>query len=325
MAKFMLVTAAILLIATTLSAEESSLAASSGPGRYEITDGSTRPIVIPFTVHKGKPLLTLEINGQPATLMIDNGVLWDPVWLFGSPLVDVLDLKPVDDYSIGGAGEGDPTQAYSSSDLTLSFEGIVFYEQPVLVSPPAAGFADMFPGVDGQLCNTFFKHFVVEFDFIENNMILHPPDQFDYDGEGSILPLIENESGTHAVPFSFTLLNGQRYSDRVDVDFGGIYPLKIALNNAFNIQLSETVESTHSYGAQGKSTEFRGEIKSMTIGNYTFDSPIAYFGDGKTSRIHPDSLGVIGLPLFMKFDIVFDYINNRLYLDANARFDEPFE
>jgi len=34
-----------------------------------------------------RPLMDLEINGTSATLMIDNGVLWDQVWLFGSPLV----------------------------------------------------------------------------------------------------------------------------------------------------------------------------------------------------------------------------------------------
>ena len=105
----------------------------------------------------------------------------------------------------------------------------------------------------------------------------------------------------------------------------GVYPLKIALNNKFNIKLPAEVESTSSYGAQVKSTEYSGKIESMTIGKYSFKHPTAYFGDETTSRIHPDNLGVIGPRLFMKFNIIFDYLNNRLYLDPNINFEDPFE
>ena len=269
--------------------------------------------------------MELEINGKPATLMIDNGVLWDEVWLFGSPLVEKLQLKPIEESEIGGAGEGDPTEAYTSDNLTLKFPNIVFYEQPVLVSPPAAGFARIFPGADGQLCNTFFKHFIVEFDFIKNEVILHNPEHFEYAGKGSVLDMQANESGTYSIPFSFTMLSGKTYTDRVDIDFGGIYPLKIALNNKHNIELPSNVKETASLGAQGKVTEYSGKIRSMSIGKYSFDNPTAVFGDERTSRIHPDNLGVVGLPLFKKFDIIFDYFNNRLILEPNKNFEAPFE
>jgi hypothetical protein len=276
-------------------------------------------------MHNGKPLMQLEINGHKGTMMIDNGILWDQIWLFGSPLVTELNLKPTEESSIGGAGEGEPTAAYTAENLTLKFDDIIFYEQPVLVSPPSAGFAGMFPGADGQLCNTFFKHFIVEFDFITNQVILHRPEQFQYTGKGSVLDMELNKSGTHSIPFKFDMPDGKIYNDRVDIDFGGIYPLKIALNNKHNIQLPENVNEKYSYGAQGKIIEYTGEIKSMTIGKYTFKNPIVVFGDEKTSRIHPDNLGVIGLPLFIKFNIIFDYINNKIYIDPNDNFDKPFE
>ena len=298
---------------------------TSGPGTFEILGEADEPTRIPFRMHNGKPLMDLEINGKLATLMIDNGILWDQVWLFGTPLVEELQLLPLEESTIGGAGEGDPTQAYTSDNLTLKFEDIVFYEQPVLVSPPAAGFARMFPGADGQLCNTFFRHFIVEFDFIENEIILHDPTRFRYDTTGIVLDLQANESGTFSVPFSLTMPDGETYTDRVDIDLGGIHALKIALNNDHNIELPSDVEETSCYGAQGMASEYRGKIRSMTIGNYTFDNPIAVFGDERTSRIHPNNLGVIGLPLFMKFRIIFDYFNNRLYLEPNENYGTPLD
>lgn len=251
--------------------------------------------------------------------------MWDQIWLFGSPLVDALNLKPVEESTIGGAGEGDPTVSYTSSNLILKFKDIVFYEQPVLVSPSESGFSRMFPNVDGQLCNTFFKHFIVEFDFIRNEIILHKHDQFQYNGSGITIDMKANNSGTYSIPFSFEMLNGKVYNERVDIDLGGIYPLKIALNNKHNIELPFDTKETFSYGAQGKASEFMGKIRNMTIGKYKFNNPIAIFGDEKTSRIHPDNLGVIGLPLFMKFNIIFDYFNNRIYIEPNKNFANPFE
>jgi len=223
----------------------------TGPGSFTIHTDANLPVRIPFVMHNGKPLMDLFINGKKATLMIDNGVLWDQVWLFGSPLIVDLKLKPIEEGSIGGAGEGDPTQAYTSENLTLEFEDITFFEQPVLVSPPAAGFARMFPGADGQLCNTFFKHFIVEFDFIKNEVILHDPKQFTYSLEGSELDIHKNDTGTHSIPFTLTMLDGKTYTNNIDIDFGGVYPIKIALNSKYNIKPPEDAEETFSYGAQG--------------------------------------------------------------------------
>ncbi len=324
---FLMITA-ILFFGITLNAQNttnSDASKTKGPGSFKILKNDNSPIKIPFKMHRGKPLMELEINGKKATMMIDNGILWDEIWLFGSPLIEELQLKPIEETTIGGAGEGDPTQSYTSKNLILKFQDIIFYEQPVLVSPPIAGFAKMFPGADGQLCNTFFKHFIVEFDFIHNEVILHDPKQFKYNGNGSVLNMVENESGTHSIPFTFTMLDGKTYSDRVDIDFGGVYPLRIALNNKHDIQVPTEVKETSSYGAQGKTSEFSGKINSMTIGKYTFDYPPVIFADEKTSRIHPDNLGVIGLPLFMKFNIIFDYFNNRIYCEPNKNFNNSFE
>ncbi|MCK5879522.1 MAG: hypothetical protein KAH24_07075 [Holophagae bacterium] len=302
------------------TSDKTQASKAGGPGTYKILKKTKGPVIIPFRMHNGKPLMDVEVNGRKATMMIDNGILWDEVWLFGSPLVKELQLKPIEKSTIGGAGEGDPTEAYTSSNLTLKFKNIVFYEQPVYVSPPAAGFTRMFSGADGQLCNTFFKHFVVEFDFIKNQVILHDPDTFQYKGKGIVLDMQENDSGTHSVPFSFIMLDGKAYSGQVDIDFGGVYAFKIALNNKLDIQLPSDVKAVFSYGAQGKGKEYMGRIKQMTIGQYTFKTPKVFFGAEKTSRIHPGNLGVLGLPMFMEFEIIFDYIHNKIYIEPNKNY-----
>lgn len=317
----LLLTTTLLLTSIMLNAQNPDTLVVTGPGTYKILIDEKDTIKIPFKMHNGKPLMELEINGKKATMMIDNGVLWDEIWLFGSPLVEELQLKPIGTATIGGSGEGDPTQAYISTNLTLKFEDIVFYEQPVLVSPAAAGFSGMFPGADGQLCNTFFKHFIVEFDFINNEVILHRPEQFKYSGGGCVLDMSSDGIGTYSVPFALETLDGKVYNDRVDIDFGGASPLKIALNTKHAISLpSDAKKTNNSYGVQGKILDYKGKIKSMTIGDYKFDNLTVKFEDEET-----DNLGVIGLPLFLKFNIIFDYFNNKIYLEPNDNFHKPFK
>jgi hypothetical protein len=72
-------------LAKSETADSSIPIESTGPGSYEILKKSIGPVRTPFRMHHGKPLLDLEINDKPATMMIDNGILWNQVWLFGSP------------------------------------------------------------------------------------------------------------------------------------------------------------------------------------------------------------------------------------------------
>lgn len=289
------------------------------PGYYKVLINENDTIKIPFLMHKKKPLMELEINGKKATLMIDNGVLWDQVWLFGSPLVKKLGLKPITNPD-NGSSSISSTSLYSSNNLKLAFKDIIFFEQPVLISPTAAGYYRMFPYADGQLCNTFFKQFIVEFNFIQNVIILHNPKKFKYTGKGCILDMQLNEIGSYSIPFMITMKDGKVYKDRADIDLGGIYSFKVSLNTAHDIKPPLDAKSRPCFAG----TEYSAKIESMTIGDYTFRLPNVVFGDEKTFRVYPKNLGMIGLPLFMKFNIIFDYFNNKIYLEPNENFNNAF-
>jgi len=84
-----LIIAMVMIVQTT---KAQNMEPEKGPGSYKILTGEDKPIRIPFKMHYGKPLLNLKINGEESTLMIDNGVLWDEVWLFGSSLVESLSI-----------------------------------------------------------------------------------------------------------------------------------------------------------------------------------------------------------------------------------------
>lgn len=228
--------------------------------KYQILKRGDESISIPFKMKNNKPVFDLMVNNIKATLMIDNGLLWDPVWLFGTSLVNELQLTSVQADSTINLSENDPTFSEAATNLTVQFEDIVFFEQPVIISPPEAGFVRMFPGVDGQLSNTLFKHFIVEFDFINQKVILHNPKDYKYKGNGNVLDMTLTETGTHAVPFSLVMPDGKVYNDKVDIDFGGIHQLKIALNETNQIELPDNVEEAKGIRFKGVSPEYKGKL-----------------------------------------------------------------
>ena len=151
-------------------------------------------------------------------------------------------------------------------------------------------------------------------------MNLHNPKKFNYKGKGCILDMQLTETGTYSVPFKITTEDGKVYKDRADIDLGGIYPFKVALNTAHAIQAPSGAKERPAFGG----TEYFAKIENMTIGDYTFEQPTVVFGDEKTARVHPKNIGMIGLPMFMKFNIIFDYFNNKIYIEPNRNFNKPF-
>lgn len=285
-----------------------------GPGTYKILNNSKFPIRIPMEMHNGKPRMALEINGKKAFLMIDNGIMWDEVWLLGSPLVKEIGLKSEEQVQVGGSGSGEMTKAFTSQNLTLKFSDIIFYDQPVIVSDESEGFTAAFPGTDGQLCNTFFKHFIVEFDFVSMNILLHKPEEYKVAEKCVILDMKLEPNGHHSVPVTVVMNDGKEYKYRTDIDFGEINLMRLALNNAFNFKVPANAVQVKSYGVQGEMIDYETTIREIRFGEMVIKNPKVVFTDVQYSSIYPENLGVIGQPCFMQFNTAFDYINNKIYL-----------
>jgi len=71
------------------SQEEFSMEA---PGRYELI-GENDKVEIPFEIHDGDILIKPQINGVPTRMYVDNGVLWDQLFFFGSDILDTLNFE----------------------------------------------------------------------------------------------------------------------------------------------------------------------------------------------------------------------------------------
>ena len=292
------------------------------PGSYTI-DGDIRPVVIPFEYYGMNLMVDAEMGGTPIKMLIDNGVMWDELWFYTSDLTDALGVEYEQAVEVTGAGEGEGMDSYTASDVSIRFGDIQFTHQPAIITPEDQGIAAMFPGMAGQLCGCFFKHFVTEFDFDGQNVILHDPATYEYDGNSIAVPMTRDESGSYSIPVTLGIEGGHMVDVDIFIDLGGVNVAHLVIDEEAGILRPDSECILLGYGASGPIHGYRGKLKSLTVGGYTLIDPPTVFTEAPQGGDNTNV--IIGLPAFQRFTVVFDYFRELLYLEPNSHFDEPYE
>jgi hypothetical protein len=291
------------------------------PGRYSILN-DVDSITLPFHYFGNKFVLNAEMNGKEIKMMVDNGVIWDELLFFGSSLVDSLGMKLEEEVNVIGAGEENGEQSYTASGVSIKFNEIEFFDQKAIITKKGDGLSMSFPGICGQVCGAFFKHFITKFNFDDSTITLYKPEKFHYIGSGKILNMKRDSIGAYSIPVKLNLQGKNEFNYELFIDLGGIFPVSLALNS--KIQMSEFENTSPiilGYGASGKISGYKGKITVIKLADYELKDIFSVFVKGKGDEDNTST--TIGLPLLNHFNLIFDYFNEKLYLEPNSKFSEP--
>jgi hypothetical protein len=183
----------------------------------------------------------------------------------------------------------------------------------------------MWEGTDGQVSGTFLKHFVVDINFDTMVMTLIEPGKFRYKGAGIEVPMKPIADGSWSIPGTIELADGRRVALDLVMDLGYNDYLQIDPREAHTIAMPvRALEASLGFGVQGETRGYIGRVRAIEIGKYRLP-------DLLTSFVAPDDKGevraeaMIGLGLFSRFNIIYDYPGHRMFLEPNRRFTEPSE
>ncbi len=294
-----------------------------GPGSYrlESEDGTVR---IPFEMYRNDIRMIAEINGQTVRLLIDNGYLWDDLLFFGSPRVDSLNLVRTDQGDVSGGGEGDPVLADFSENVTVLFPGLEFKGQRAMITHYDPNRQNAWEGAEGQVSSAFFKHFVVGINYDEGIITLTEPNRFHYEGPGEVLPLIPLEQGAWAIPATIELMGGRLIKTDLMMDLGDGSALSLFVDGPHKIAAPDKAITTClGYGMQGPIMGSFGRVQSLTLGDYRVNNLLSAFVDGENENDYAEMM--VGMPVFSRFNLWFDYPGRRLIIEPNRRYGEPME
>ena len=128
-------------------------------------------------------------------------------------------------------------------------------------------------------------------------------------------------------PVTITLPDGEQFTGRVMFDSGGFFTLLVSIGyNKFH-GLSQKLPNRTLRKMQGlnaTNTEERAAIKGMRFNGFELgEMPIDLTINDK-AEASDGYLGMIGIEIIQKFNIILDYADKKIYLKPNSGYQKPF-
>lgn len=279
---------------------------------------------IPLDIDNNIIRLEVSVNdSKPLKFIFDTGA---SLSVIGSRQAAELGLKPHGKFH-GNATGGKVSGTYTK-DVSLGVQGAevsdLLLAMLPLNTPPGFEF-------DGVIGCDFINRFVVEIDYPNKLINLYDPQKFTYSGTGEIIPLLWRPRKTPLVRTEIIL--EKRVVPIVaylEVDTGADDALTINSPFVRKHKLTEAVSITNrstSHGA-GESEQklLVGRVKAIRLGNITMlNPPIGLSQDTEGAGASKKNDGLIGGEIFRRFKVILDYSRQRMILEPNKNFDDPYE
>jgi Aspartyl protease/PDZ domain len=229
----------------------------------------------------------------------------------------------------GGAGPA-VYEVARSSGLTISLGGFKTEDQTADVISLDSIAAQVGRPLDGLVGVDLFLRYVVEINYVGNEVTLHDPETYTYSGAGESIPL-KLRNGHFFVPAKVQMPGHPRLEGQFLVDTGGVM-VSAVLTTPFaqskNLPASnqKTILDRSLSGLGGETRVLISRATSFTLGNRSIRAPLIYVSqDTGGALASSDYEGLIGSEILRRFKVVFDYPRSRLILEPNAHYAEPVE
>jgi len=270
----------------------------------------TNSVSLPFEFVNGRILVPIRVNGSdPMALMLDTGY---SINMLSGEVADKLGLKRAGQITIVGIAGEEKADVFEG--VTYNLPGATY--SPRRVAALAAGYQRRWRKRDGILGAGFFRRFVVEIDPVTKKVLLHEPDTFRYSGGGEVIPFKFNGS-TPVVDGDVIVSDRGPIRGRFEIDTGCDGGLCLGSDFVEANKILEATGGTRSgqrTGVGGDTNTKIGRVPQFRLGDLTVEKPLAnFFLEG--SPVDAGYSGHIGMDVFRRFKVIFDYSRQRLIFE----------
>jgi len=273
---------------------------------------------IPFELVRNLIVIKLKINNRgPYNFALDTGVGY---MLITEPsLIDSLDLESKRTVKIHGLGEGNDFEAYITSPLKIDLNRVLSSNVNAAVFTKDHFGLSAYAGrtIHGLLGFEFFSQLAVKINFADKRLVVSAPKDMKYYKRAAKIP-IHIEDRKPYLTTNVTFADGTTRQSKLVVDLGAGHFISMEhLSDRDKLQ-PKHIRANLGIGINGPVSGYLSRIKSVELGKYVVKNVIAAFPDnGKTPT---DTLrdGNLGIGLLKKFNVIFDYPDNVLYLKPGS-------
>ncbi len=280
-------------------------------------DGGTAS-TIPFELLNNHIYVQVELDGKgPFRMLCDTG----GANIVTPELAKKLGLES--EGALQGRGVGEKSEDVGLTKVESLRIGDVTLKDQVFAVFPLAALARV-EGVpfDGLVGYEIFKRFVVKVDYQASRLRLTLPEAFEYQGSGTVVPFKFNnhipqvEGEIDGIPGKFDIDTGSRAS----LDLLGPFVEKHGLKAKYSPKL----EGVTGWGVGGPARAAITRAGELKLGEVTVKAPVTELTlQQKGAFTDPYVAGNVGAGVLKRFNIVFDYGQQRLIFERNARYSEP--
>jgi predicted aspartyl protease len=287
------------------------------PDRASDFSLKTDPVTVPIEVlYGGLIFVKVLINDQPMSFVLDTGAEFT---LLNSSRVSKLGLQAVGTFATG-AGGGDVVVSYvpkvttKVGDATLSDQIV-----GAVLLDPLEGM--LHRPLDGILGYDFISRFVVEIDYIHQQLRLFDRAKYTRTGAGKPIAITLEDStpyfdatievpGKGDIAGHFVLDTGCLCQVQLFAPFVDAHQLLTAFPQA--------KQAGYSAGAGGVTQSLTTKIPALKLGDQVIkDAQTELSRDQSGATADPESAGLIGSLVFNRYKLVLDYKAKQIFLDPN--------
>jgi len=284
---------------------------------FTMTGGRTSTTV-PFALINNHIYLDVRLNGQgPFRLLCDTG---------GSnvvtpELVKTLGLKS--EGTVEGTGVGEKSEDVGLTKVSsLQVGDVTLADQVFAVFNLSAMKEVEDVPIQGLIGYEVFRRFVVTIDYENSRLTLTLPGSFAYKGTGTVVPFKFNgtipqvEGELDGIPGKFDIDTGGRSSLTVLAPFVERHGLKA--------RYGAKAEAVVGWGVGGPHRGIPVRIQVLKLDGIAIGNVIAELSlSTRGSFVDPYVAGNVGAGVLKRFNIIFDYAQQKMILERNSHFAVP--
>ena len=322
MKRIMTAIACIAFILATITASEAQNRHKGGldvpPVSSRFTAGNSAKI--PIELDNNIIFVRARVNGsRPLRFIFDTGA---SVSVVNANLIGELKLKVKG--QADGTATGGTIHVGLVNGVSLSVEGAEVTNQIfatlALDKSPCVQF-------DGIIGYDFINQFIVEIDYPNSVINLYSPKTYAYSGDGKVVPLSLAGRRTPLVATDILLAGDRSVGSQLEVDTGGdsafVFTTAFVKKHRLEQSLLTSVKGI-GVGAGGEQKRLVGRVKRIQLGPFMLDGPIVNLEqDAEEGGKEGD--GIVGGEVLRRFKVILDYAHQRMILEPNSGFREPYE
>jgi hypothetical protein len=297
----------------------------------EILDGKEKA-EINFDYSAGFVLVKIKLNNfLPLNFIVDTGA--EHIILFKKELADVLGLKFEKKIPLIGSDLETEVNAFITRNVRISLADTRTVKRDIIVLEENFLDLESLVGqqIDGILGSRFFRGLVIEIDYKKNKLVLTNFNKFKAPKENKYTSLdLQVSNYKPYINGEIITSRGERIQTKLLLDTGSALPFLLFLNTHASLQLpEEVIKGNLGRGLGGNLEGYMGIVKKLSIDeDISFNDIITRYQNidpNLDPEVYQDRNGLIGNPILARFHVIFDFIQNKLYIKPRKNYNKKFK